>query len=345
VDAIGGGTGVPIFWRQVMSKNIFMNRRHAVAAVAAAAMVSPLSLRAQTRGPLRLIVPTDAGSGLDILARNAQVELSNALGGQPVVIENQPAAGGTIGTAMLARAPADGNTIAVVANSHVINQSVFAKLPYHALQDVTPITVIGGSPLVLLVHPGTGVTNIREFAQYLKANARRINYASAGNGTLSHMVTELFTGEVGVKIQHVPYKGVSPMIKSVMTGETAFCMGVVVAVAQGFIQTGALRPLAVSGARRLAAYPSLPTFVEAGYPAADVTSWGAYLAPANLPAGEVARLNEAIRKAYTSPSVTDALAKLQISIAPTTPQVAKEFLSQEYERYAPLIKAAGVRID
>lgn len=328
-----------------MKKDSGFTRRHVVAAVAGAAMVLPFSVRAQGRANLRLIVPTDAGSGLDILARTAQVELSNALGGQAVVIENHPAAGGTIGTALLARAPADGNTIAVVANSHVINQSVFANLPYHALRDVTAITILGASPLVLLVNPRIGATNIKEFAQYLRANASRLNYSSPGNGTLSHMVTELFTNEVGAKIQHVPYKGVSPMITSVITGETAFCMGVVVAVAQGFIQTGALRPLAISGAHRLPAYPALPTFTESGFPAADVGSWGAFLGPADLPASETARLNEALRKAYSAPTVVESLAKLQIAIAPTTPQVAKEFLSQEYERYAPLIKAAGVRIE
>lgn len=329
-----------------MKKDSGVTRRHALAAVAGAAMTFPPGVLAQGRGNLRLIVPTDASSGLDILVRTAQAELSKALGGQAVVIENHPAAGGTIGTALLARAPADGNTIAVVANSHVINQSVFANLPYHALRDVTPLTIVGGSQLLLLTHPrNSGASNVKEFAQYLRANAGRLNYASPGNGTLSHLITELFNKDLGVQIQHVPYKGVSPMITSVMTGETAFCTGVVVAVAHGFIQSGALRPLAISGAQRHPAYPGVPTFKEAGFPAADVTAWGAFLGPANLPPSEAARLNEAIRKAYAAPAVVEALAKQHFAIAPTTPQVAKEFLSQEYERYAPLIKAAGVRIE
>lgn len=321
-----------------------MSRRGAVAALAAAS-VAPLGAFAHSRGPLKMIVPTDPGSVLDIIARTSQVELSKALGGQPVVVENHPAAGGTIGTSLLTRSAPDGNTIALVSNSHVINQSVFPNLPYHALKDVTAISMLGIIPLVLLANPkNSTAANARDFAQYLKSNAGQLNYASSGNGTITHLAAQMYADAVGVKIQHVPYKGVSPMLNSVMTGETAF--GVIgIAAAQGFIQSGALRPIVVSGGQRLPSYPQLQTWKESDYPGADVSAWLAVLGPVNLPQAEAARLNDAFRKAFATRALVDAMAKQQNIISPTTPEAAAEFLARENERYAVLIKAAGLRVE
>ena len=199
----------------------------AVAALAAA-LAAPGTAHATP--PLRVILPVGAGSGVDVIFRSAQPALSKALGGQAVVIENLPGAGGITGTQALVKATPDGNTIAVVSNNHSVNPSVFKKLPYDSLGDITPITVIGGSPFVFVVNPKVPAKNAKELQALLKAKPDALNFASSGNGTIIHLAGEMMIDAVGGKARHVPYKGMGPMIADIMSGQVEMGAAAVAAV-------------------------------------------------------------------------------------------------------------------
>ena len=196
--------------------------RRTLLTLAAAALCGTVGLaNAQsTSTPLRVILPVGAGSGVDTIMRSAQVALSKALGGQPVVIENLPGAGGITGTQAVVKAAPDGNTVGVVSNNHAVNPSVFKKIPYDGITDLTPITVIGGSPFVLVVNPAkVPAKNAKELQAFLKAKPGGYNYGSSGNGTIIHLAGEMYVEAAGVEARHIPYKGMGPMLADIIGGQ------------------------------------------------------------------------------------------------------------------------------
>lgn len=298
-----------------------------------------------TSTPLRVILPVSAGSGVDTIMRSAQVALSKALGGQPVVIENLPGAGGINGTQAVVKAAPDGNTVGVVSNNHAVNPSVFKKMPYDGITDLTPISVIGGSPFVLVVNPEkVPAKNAKELQAFLKAKPGGYNYGSSGNGTIIHLAGEMYMEAAGVDVRHIPYKGMGPMLADIIGGQVEMGVGAVPAV-QGHLKAGTLRAIGVMGKQRVASLPDLPTIAEQGFPTVDVEGWFALVGPAKLPAAQVKRLHDAIVVAFADPEVKAAMAKQDNSINPSTPEVALKFFKSEQARYGELVKKAKVQVE
>lgn len=302
-------------------------------------------VQAQNAGPLRVVLPVGAGSGVDTIVRAAQNELSKALGGQPVIIENLPGAGGITGTTAIVKAAPDGNTIGVLSNNHAVNPSVFKKLPYDSINDITPISVVGSTPFVLVVSPTRiPAKTAKELQAFLKAKPGAYNYASSGNGTIIHLAGEMFVNAAGVDVKHIPYKGVGPQIADLMGGQVE--MGVVaVPAVQGQIKSGSLRAIGVMGKSRVASLPDVPTLAEQGFPEVDIAGWFAVVGPAKLPPAQVKRLHDAFVTAFASAEVKAAMAKQDNVIAPMTPEASLQFFKSEQERYAHLAKKADIKLD
>ncbi|WP_265920002.1 Bug family tripartite tricarboxylate transporter substrate binding protein [Cupriavidus nantongensis] len=329
-----------------MQRRTLLKSALAISATLAATLAVP-GLEALAQGgagkPVRLILPISAGSGVDNIARAAGPALGKALG-QPVVIENLPGAGGITGAAAVVKAQPDGSTLGLVSNNHVINPSVFRTMPFDAIRDVTPISVIGTTPLVLVVNPKVPAKNVKELVALLKAKPDGYNYASSGNGTIIHLAGEMFLDEAGVTARHVPYKGTGPMVNDLLAGQVE--MGVVAlnAVAP-HLKAGTLRAIGLCGDKRSAAAPDLATIAEQGLPGYNVAGWFAVIGPAGMPAAEVKRTHDAFAKAFTSPEVLEAMKKQGTVIEPGTPEAAAAFFRSEAARYAALVKKANVKAE
>jgi len=291
----------------------------------------------------RLILPVSAGSGVDTIARAAQNALSKTLA-QQVVIENLPGAGGITGTHAIVKAAPDGRTIGIVSNNHVINPNVFKSMPFDSIADITPISVVGSTPFVLVVHPDVPAKSVPELIAFLKAKPGAYNYASAGNGTIIHLAGEMFVSEAGVEVRHVPYKGTGPMLQDLMSGQVQFGVSALPAV-QGHLKTGRLRAIGVGGKSRAAAAPEIPTVAEQGLPNYEVAGWFAFVGPAGLPAADVNRLHAAIVSAFADPEVVAAMAKQGNAINPMTPAQSAQYFRSEVERMGRIVKRAGVKIE
>lgn len=291
----------------------------------------------------KFILPVAAGSGVDTIVRASSKALSGALG-TPVVIENQPGAGGVVGTAALTKATPDGATLGVVSNNHVIFPSVYKSLPFDPINDITPIAIIGSTPMVLVVNPKVAANNSKELVALLKAKPDSLNYASSGNGTILHLAAEMFLDEAGVKAKHIPYKGVGPMITDLIGGQVDFGVLALPAI-QAHLKSGALRAIGTSSAARLPAAPTIATFAEQGLPNYLVEGWFAVIGPKNLPAAEVKRVHAAFSSAYASADVKESMGKQGNTIAISTPEAAASFFRSELDKYARLVKKAGVKLD
>lgn len=319
-------------------------RRGALALAGAALAAALGTAQAQSSRPLRVILPVGPGSGVDVIMRSAQNALSRALGGQPVVIENLPGAGGITGTQALVKAAPDGNTIAVVSNNHAVNPSVFRKMPYDGLADITPITIVGGSPFVLVVNPKVPAKNAKELQALMKAKPGELNYASSGNGTIIHLAGEMFVDEAGVQARHIPYKGMGPMITDILGGQVQMGVGAVAAV-QGQIQAGTLQAIGVMGTARVPSLPEVPTIAEQGFPGVDIAGWFAAIGPKGLPPEQVKRLHDAFVVAFNDPEVKAGFARRDDFLTLGTPEAAAQFFRSEQERYARLVRKAGVTLE
>ncbi len=291
---------------------------------------------------VRFILPNATGSGVDAITRTAQPALAKALG-MPVIVENQPGAGGIVGIQALARSAPDGLTLSVVSNNVVIFPSVYKSLPFDLLIDVTPIAICGYTPIVLVVNAKLAAQNSRELVALLRARPREINFGSGGNGTILHLAGEMYNEEAGVKATHVPYKGVGPMLTDLIGGQIQYA-AVALPSVQQHLKTGALRAIGVGTAQRLPAAPDIPTIAEQGLPGYVVEAWFAVLAPKNLPPAEVTRINAAVVAAFADPAVKEAMAKQGNVINVSTPEHAQSFFRSEMVKYAQLVKKAGIEL-
>jgi len=293
--------------------------------------------------PVRFILPISAGSGVDAIARAASAALGKAFG-QPVVIENLPGAGGITGTSAVVKAAPDGLTLGMVSNNHVINPAVYKKMPFDALGDVTPISVVGATPLVLVVNPKLPAKNVKELVALLRARPESYNYASSGNGTIIHLAGEMFMEEAGVKARHIPYKGTGPMVTDMIAGQVE--MGVVALPAvQPHLKSGALRAIGLCGPTRSLAVPDIPTIAEQGLPNYVVEGWFAVIGPPKMQAADVQRVHDAVAAAFTSAEVREAMDKQGNIIKPTSPEQAASYFRSEAARYAALVKKANVVLE
>jgi tripartite-type tricarboxylate transporter receptor subunit TctC len=323
--------------------SISISRRALLGFGASAWAATALPAFAQADRPVRIILPISAGSGVDVIARAASPALGKSLGA-PVVVENLPGAGGITGAAAVAKAAPDGSTLGMVSNNHVINPAVYRKMPFDAINDFTPVSVIGATPLVLVATKSLPAKNVKELVALLKAKPDEYNYASSGNGTVIHLAGELFLEQAGVKARHVPYKGTGPMVTDLIGGQVHFGV-VALPAAQQHIRSGALQAIGLCGARRSPAAPEIATIAEQGLPDYDIEGWFAVVGPAKMAPADVKRVHEAFVKAFASPDVMDAMARQGNVIRPTSPEEAAKFFRSEAARYAALAKKANVMLD
>ena len=325
-------------------ENQTAKRRTLIGLAALALGASGLSSRlanSQTR-VVRFILPVATASGVDTITRAASQALSVALG-SAVVVENQPGAGGIVGTAAMIKSPPDGNTLSIVSNNHVIYPSVYKSVPFDPINDITPIAVIGSTPIVFVVNPKVPAKDAKELVALLKSKPGTYNYASSGNGTILHLAAEMFMDEAGVKATHVPYKGVGPMLTDLIGGQVE--MGTLsLPSIQQHLKSGALRAIGTGTAQRLAAAPDIPTMTEQGMPGYLVEGWFAVIGPAKMPAADVKRINAAFVTAFATPEVRETMAKQGNTINVSTPEFAAKFFRDEMAKYAQLVKKAGVEL-
>ncbi|TAG77744.1 MAG: tripartite tricarboxylate transporter substrate binding protein [Burkholderiales bacterium] len=312
-----------------------------IGAIAIAA-VSAQSAFAQQK-ITKLILPVGAGSGVDVIVRSASKALETSLG-TAVVVENQPGAGGIVGTQAITKASPDGLTLGVVSNNHVINPSVYKSLPFDPIKDITPIAVIGQSSMTLVVNPKLGVSDAKSLAAALRAKPDAYNFASSGNGTILHLAAEMFLSEANVKAKHVPYKGVGPMVTDLLGGQVEFGVLALQAV-QPHLKSGALKAIGVASKERNPAAADIPTFAEQGFPNYIADGWFAVIGPKGMSAAEAKRVQLAFAAAFNTPEVKDAMAKQGNTIAVQTPEFTASFFVSEMEKYAKLVKQAGVKLD
>jgi len=296
-------------------------------------------LHAQESRPIRLILPVGVGSGVDTIVRSAGAALNQAFDAT-VVIENMPGAGGIVGTSALVRAPADGFTFGVVSNNHVIFPSTYASVPFDPIADITPISVIGTTPMLLIVNPARfPQDNVQDLLAVLRANPQAYNYASSGSGTILHLAMEMFLQQAQLNIQHVPYKGVGPMLTDIMSGQVDLGMTSLPSILS-HLQSGTLKALGVGGAQRIAAIPHMPTIAEQGLPDYQVEGWFALVGPAGLSAPDVAHAHQAFAQAYADAQVQKAMAVQGNTITLLEPAQTRAHFRSELEKYARVVKAA-----
>lgn len=294
--------------------------------------------------PIHLIVPFPPGGGNDTVARAIGQQISPELG-QPVVIDNKPGAGGSVGAELAAKAPADGYTLFLAGvGSHIVNPSVHKKLGYDPLKDFAPITLIASAPSVLVVNPRVPAQNIAEFTAYARANPGKLNYASNGTGSAAQLAAAMYESMAGVKMVHVPYKGIAPAMTDLMGGEVQLMFGTVVALVP-HIQAGKLRALAVTGKKRSALLPEIPTLRESGLPEYEAGSWYGIEAPTGTPRPIIDQLNALIVRALKQPDVARRLATEGAEVIGSTPEEFGAHIKAELERVGKIVRAAGIQAE
>ena len=289
---------------------------------------------------VRFILPNAPGSGVDTITRTAAPALSRALG-HNVVVENQPGAGGIIGTSAMIRSAPDGHTLSVVSNNHVIYPSVMKSVPFDPIKDITPIAILGTTPMVLVVNPKVAAKDAKELVALLKSRPGQINYASSGNGTILHLAAQQFLDVTGTTAAHIPYKGVGPMVADLLGGQVEFGVVALPSI-QAHLQSGALRAIGVTTDKRVPIAPDVPTFVEQGY---DYVSeaWLAAIGPKGMAPADVSRIREALVKAFDDPDVKAAMLKQGNVIDVSTSEAAASRFPVEFAKHADLVRKAGLQ--
>ena len=291
---------------------------------------------------IRFILPNATGSGVDAITRAAQPALAKALG-HALVIDNQPGAGGIVGVQALTRAAPDGFTLGVVSNNVVIFPSVYRTLPFDLSSDITPIAIVGYTPIVIVANAKLGVNNSKELQALMKAKPGAINYASGGNGTILHLAGEMYVDEAGTSARHIPYKGVGPMVTDLIGGQVDWA-AVALPSVQGHIKSGALRAIGVGTAQRTPAAPEIATVAEQGLPGYVVEAWFAVVGPRGMPAADVKRINAAIALAFSDGALRETMNRQGNSIHVSTPEFAQSYFKSETAKYAKLVKKAGIEL-
>jgi tripartite-type tricarboxylate transporter receptor subunit TctC len=293
--------------------------------------------------PIRLVVPYAPGGGTDILARLIVPKLSEALG-QQVVVDNRPGASGNIGYDIAAKAAPDGYVLTMVDTSYMTNPSLYAKLPFDFDKDLVPVSLLASGPVILIVHPSVAADSVGALVALAKAKPGALNFASGGNGSSTHLAGELFKLVAGVDMVHVPYKGTGAAITDLIGGQVSI-MFAGISQARAYVETDKARGLAVTGAARAPALPGVPTFAEAGLPGVESsTLWGT-MAPAATPRDIVQRLNAELVKAVRAPELQDRLVDLGFQPIRSTPEAFGAILRAETEKWAGVIKQAGIKPD
>lgn len=322
-----------------------MQRRHLLQTAALAALpLSGVSAQAQAwpARPIKLVVPFPGGSSPDIIARALAEPLAAALG-QPVVIANQPGAGGNIGTAAVAKAAPDGYTLLFTIQGPLVTAPLLnRKLPYQPQRDLQPISLVATSPNVLVVDPRLGARSLADFVRIAGERGGVLNYGSVGVGSAAHLAMEAFKSRAGVQLTHVPYQGFPQVVNAILAGEVQAGF-MVPGIAMGQVRAGKLAALGVTSLGRVGSLPELPTLAEQGFAGFEAISWQAVLAPAGTPAPIVRRLSGELVRIIKSDALRSRLLSQYFSAAATTPEGLAALMKSEGQRWGAMIKAAGVK--
>jgi len=311
---------------------------------ALAALVPGAALADYPEKPVRLVVPFPAGGGADNLARMIMPRVGQALG-KPVVIDNKPGAGGNVGAEIVARAAPDGYTLLYGTNgTHAINQSLYGNLRFDPVKDFAPVSRMTMIAAMLIVNPEFPANSVADLIRYAKANPGKVNFASAGNGTTSHLAGELFKTMAGIDIVHVPYRGGAMAAMDLVGGQVQMMIDVM-PNAYPLASGGKVRGLAVTTAQRSPAAPEYPTIAESGLPGFEVSAWDGILAPAGTPAAIVDKLNAAIREALEDPQVRASLRAHGAEPVPGTPDEFARHIAVSAEKWAKVVRQSGARND
>ena len=311
---------------------------------ALACAAAPLRAQAWPAKPIRLILTAPPGSSIDVLGRLVADALRERLG-QPVVAENRPQAGGTVGTDAVAKAPPDGYTIGLSFTGPLATaQFLYAKLPYDPARDLSPIVLVGTAPNILAVTASLPVRTFAELVAYVRTRPGQLNYASVGNGSASHLAMELLKHMAGLYIVHIPFNGAPPAVQATAAGETQMIMSNPTSLLP-LIQAGRIRPLAVTSPQRWPQIKELPTIAESGYPGFEAVAWNGFVAPAGAPREVIARLNQEINAILASPQVRPKVEAAGWDVAGGSPEAFAAFMAAERKRWQPVIQRSGARLD
>ena len=291
---------------------------------------------------IRIIVPFTPGAINDTLARRIGQKLSENIK-QPVVVENRPGGGATIGTDFVAKAPADGYTLLQVSSAHAVNPSL-VKLPYDSTKSFDFITLAASAPLILLANASVPAKTLPELVALAKAKPGTLSYSSTGNGASAHLMGELLKSMAGIDVLHVPYKGAAQAMTDMVSGQVQFTFTSYTA-AVSYIKSGRARPLAVTGTQRIAALPDVPTVAEAGYPGYDATAWWGYAAPAGTPPATLDTLNRELVKVLRDPALKAGFAEEGVQIVDSTPQEMSAYLQKEMALWGKVVKDGNIKAD
>ena len=293
--------------------------------------------------PIRMVLPFSAGGGTDAVGRIVAKALSERLK-QQVIVDNRAGAGSTIGTDAVAKAAPDGYTLLFASASHSFSPTVYPKLPY-SQDDFAPIAIVNITPLMLTINPAVPAKDLKSFIALLKANPGKYTYASSGVGTTLHIAAEHFVTAAGVNVVHVPYKGEAPAMTDLVGGQVNFMVGQA-STAVPYVKNGRLIGIGLTTPKRMAAIPDVPTLSEAGLPGFAGYGWNAILAPKGTPRPIIDKLNREINAVIASPDVQAKFAELGLDVLePTTPESATAFINAETAKWAPVIRAAGIKGD
>jgi tripartite-type tricarboxylate transporter receptor subunit TctC len=294
--------------------------------------------------PIHLIVPFPPGGPTDIVGRLVAQKISEGVG-QPVVVENRAGAGGTVGSIAAAKSPADGYTLLYGSTSTLaIAPSLYRNLPYDPRKAFAPISLVSRGPILVAVNAQVPARTLKEFIDLARKSPGKLSYASAGSGTPPHLAGELFKTVAGVDLLHVPYKGGAPAINDVAGGQVQAIFEGQVALLP-HIQSGRIRPLAITGSARNPTLPDVPTTAEAGLPKYDANFWSGLVAPAGTPVEAINRLNAVLVSALSTAEVRETLTRLGLEPAGNTPQQFAGYIAAEMEKWSAVVKASGAKLD
>ena len=314
---------------------------HVLLGALALSAAVPLHAQPFPARPVRLVVPYPAGGANDIVARLIAPRMGEQLG-QNVVVDNRGGGNTLIGSELVAKAAPNGYTILIVAAGHAINPSLYPKLPYDTARDFAPISLIGDGAYVLVTHPSTGISSVTDLIAAAKSKPGQITYASSSIGNLTHLAAELFNSLAGVKMLHVPYKGGNPAMADILGGRVAVFFSTV-AVARPHLQSGKIRGLGVTTARRTMALPNLPTIAEAGLPGYEVSGWYGLVAPAATPKAVIARLHSVAQMALRQPDIREKLLGVGVEATESTTAQFGEKIKVELAKWEKIVKPLGIK--
>jgi tripartite-type tricarboxylate transporter receptor subunit TctC len=319
-----------------------MNRITRLKAFAGAALlgVAALAQAAYPERPIKLVVPFPPGGTTDVVARKVAPKVGEILG-QPVIIENRGGAGGSIGTEVVAKSPADGYTLLMATNSHTANPAIYKSLPFDTAKDFASVALIGDSPGLVLVHPSVPANNLKEFVALAKKANPPLTFGTAGAGTYPHLSAELFKDQAGIEMTHIPYKGAGPALIDLLAGVyTMKVEGITTGLSH--VKAGKLKAFGITSKERMPLAPDIPTVAEQGYPDYETNFWMAILVPASTPKDVVAKLEAAFLKALQDKDIAAQLDGLSVRVIAKPAGAVDQLIARELKLWPPIVQKAGI---